>query len=71
MPSTKKGKDNADKSSTSEDRKKHEQTLNAVKCNICFLTFPKAVADVELQSHLDNKHAKLNKTIAEAFPDKK
>lgn len=55
--------------STAEDRKKQEASRNAVQCNICLTGFPRTVGAVELQQHLDSKHAKAGKTIADAFPD--
>lgn len=55
--------------STAEDRKKHEQSRNAVQCTVCMTGFPKTVQQAELQQHLDQKHSKLGKTLAEAFPN--
>ena len=53
---------------TSEDRKKMESAKNVVSCKICMTGFPRTVRTMELQTHLDNKHAKAKTTIAEAFP---
>ncbi len=60
--------DGAGKVTTSEDRKKHEEAKNAHQCTICLSGFPRTVKQPELQQHLDNKHAKAGKTLAEAFP---
>lgn len=58
----------AGKVSTAETRKAHEQAKNSVQCNICLTGFSKTVKAAELQQHLDNKHPKAGKTIADAFP---
>lgn len=57
------------KASSAEDRKKHEQSKNAIQCNVCMQGFPATVRAAELQQHLDARHAKLAKTIADAFPN--
>ena len=56
------------KKSTAEDRKKQQEAFNAYQCTICMTGFPRTVKQPELQQHLENKHSKLGKTLAEAFP---
>ena len=54
--------------STAEDRKKHEASRNAVICGNCMTGFPRTVQLAELQHHVDAKHPKLGKSVAELFP---
>ena len=54
---------------SAEDRKKFEASKNAVQCNVCLQGFPCSVRPPELQQHLDSRHGKLNKTIADCFPN--
>ena len=54
--------------SSSEDRKKHAAGLVALQCNICMQGFPATTREAELNQHLEARHAKLKKTIAEVFP---
>lgn len=56
------------KVTTAEDRKKHEQAKNAHQCTVCLYGFPRTVKQPELQQHIDNKHAKAGKTLADCFP---
>jgi hypothetical protein len=59
----------AGKAHDSEDRKKQAQANNAIQCKVCLVGFPKTVRKAELEAHLEAKHAKLKKTVAEAMPD--
>ncbi len=68
MARARKATETTKKTTTAEDRKKHEDAKNAFQCQICLSGFPRTVKQAELQQHLDNKHAKAGKTIAEAFP---
>ena len=56
------------KASSPEERKKHEASLVALQCNICLQGFPSTAREAELNQHLEARHAKLKKTIAEVFP---
>ena len=58
----------AGKKHSTEDVKKQVAANNVVQCNICLIGFPRTVKQVELQQHLDNKHAKAGKTVAEVYP---
>jgi hypothetical protein len=58
----------AGKSSDGATRKAQEDANNAIQCKVCMMTFMKTVRKTELEQHLDSKHAKLKKTLAEAFP---
>lgn len=53
---------------SAEDLKKHEQSKNAIQCNICLQGFPRTVRRQELERHLESKHEKLKKTVEDAFP---
>jgi hypothetical protein len=55
--------------SSTEDRKKHAAGLVALQCNICMQGFPATTREAELNQHLEARHAKLKKTIAEVFPN--
>ena len=54
--------------STAEDRKKQAADRTAIVCANCMTNFPRTVQAAELQQHVDSKHAKLGKTVAELFP---
>lgn len=60
--------DAAGKATTAEDRKKQVLANNAIPCSICLQGFPASVKEPELQSHIDGKHPKSGKTLAETFP---
>ena len=62
-------KDGQGKVTTAEDRKKLEQVNNAFNCSNCLQGFRSYVKLEELQDHINSKHAKLGKTVAELFPD--
>lgn len=68
MARDKAGSDSGQKKHSAEDRKKMEASKQVHQCNICMTGFPRTVKSVELQTHLDNKHAKAKKEIADAFP---
>ena len=68
MARARKDETKAKKTTTAEDRKNHEQAKNAHQCTICLAGFPRTVKQAELQQHIDNKHAKAGKTMAEIFP---
>lgn len=53
---------------TADDLKKHEQSKNAVQCTICLQGFPRTARRLELETHLENRHAKAGKTFEMAFP---
>ncbi|KEG07761.1 hypothetical protein DQ04_08891040 [Trypanosoma grayi] len=55
-------------SHTAEDRKKHEESKNAVQCVLCFQGFPRTVRRPELEQHLESRHAKAGKSLEELFP---
>ena len=58
----------AGKKHTAEDAKKQHQADNAYQCTICMIGFRSSVKGPELQQHIDNKHPKAGKTMAEVFP---
>lgn len=60
--------DAAGKATTAEDRKKQEKANNAISCSICLQGFLASVRQPELQQHIESKHAKCGKTVAEVFP---
>ena len=62
-------KDSQGKVTTTEDRKKLEQVNNAFKCTNCLQGFRSYVKIEELQDHIDSKHSKLGKTVADLFPN--
>ena len=56
------------KATTSDDRKKHEESKNALQCSVCMQGFPKTVRLAELQQHVEARHSKAGKTVADLFP---
>lgn len=53
---------------SAEDRKKQQAAATAHICTVCMQSFSNTVRQPELQQHTD-KHSKLNKTLADCFPN--
>lgn len=59
---------NAGHVTTTEDRKKHQAAAAAHICKVCMQSFSNTVRLPELQQHVESKHAKLGKNVADCFP---
>ena len=58
----------AGNASSAESRKVQATANNAISCKICMSGFPKTVRQPELEQHIESKHAKAKKTMADCFP---